>query len=343
VGDWAHDGVQWTGRLIDLEAIRQSLDRALARSTIQWQLIEPGGGILAGPAVTGSALVLRKAAETGLPWGVKVAVRPEPAGWRGRPLITGLLALGVAILGTLYAAYRAVRRELRVAEMQSEFVAAVSHEFRTPITALTHLTDLLESGEPAEARRSLYYKALARETGRLREMVENLLDFGRIEAGRYRYKPEDVNAADFVRTLVNDFREQPAAIGREVVLDEAAGGITVAVDREAMRRAIWNLLDNAAKYSPNGTRITARVASLAGWAAVSVQDQGPGIPPEDRIRIFQKFVRGSADTKGAVKGTGIGLAMVDAIVRAHGGRVDLESEPGSGSRFTILLPAERMN
>src|SRR5262245_18003884 len=101
------------------------------------------------------------------------------------------------------------------------------------------------------------------------------------------------------------------------------------------------MLDNAAKYSPAGTRITTQVAASDGWTAVSVQDQGPGIAREDRKRIFQKFVRGQ--TKGAeqVKGTGIGLAMVDAIVRAHGGRVELASEPGVGSRFTVLLPPER--
>jgi two-component system phosphate regulon sensor histidine kinase PhoR len=224
--------------------------------------------------------------------------------------------------------------------MQSEFVAAVSHEFRSPITALTHLTDLLETGEPPADRRPTYYRALARETRRLREMVENLLDFGRIEAGRYRYKPEPLDPAGFVRAVVDEFRDQPAAAGREITLDVEGAAAPLALDREAMRRAVWNLLDNAAKYSPAGSPIRARVASENGWTAIGVEDRGCGVAPEDRKRIFQKFVRGGRRAD-SVKGAGIGLAMAQAIVRAHEGKIELESRPGEGSRFTILLPADR--
>ena len=253
-------------------------------------------------------------------------------------LAAGLLLLSLAILGTLYVAYRAVQRELHVARMQSEFVAAVSHEFRTPITALTHLTDLLESGGAAEDRKPLYFKALARETRRLREMVENLLDFGRIEAGRYRYKPEELELTEFVRGVLEEFKAQPLAEARELIFEDGPGEQRLTADREALRRALWNLLDNAAKYSPAGSSLTIGLQQENGWTRLSVQDQGPGVAPEEQQRIFQKFVRGRVAEAEQIKGTGIGLAMVDAIARAHGGRVELESAPGRGSRFTVCLP-----
>jgi signal transduction histidine kinase len=217
--------------------------------------------------------------------------------------------------------------------MQADFVAAVSHEFRTPITALTHLTELLESGDAPPDRLPLYYKALAKETRRLRDMVENLLDFGRIEAGRYKYRPEPTDAAAFLAEILDDFRQQPVAAGRDLSCQTAPASLPL--DREAMRRAVWNLLDNAAKYSPPSTPIAASLQTRPGWTAISVADHGPGIPPEDHARIFQKFVRGRHESG---KGTGIGLAMADAIVRAHGGRIELVSTPGQGSTFTILLP-----
>lgn len=339
VADWNREGSEGTARLVDCATLAPRMQRTLEASAIFWSLLFPGDPA-AAPTGTSSATLTRSSNETGLPWGVAVTLLPESPSSRFSLLAGGLVLLGIVILGTLYLAYRAIRRELRVAAMQSDFVAAVSHEFRTPITALTHLTDMLESGDAAENRKPLYYKALSRETRRLREMVENLLDFGRVEAGRYKYKPEEVNAAEFIEALIEDFREQPAAASHEVRFEAGSREIRMAIDREAIRRAFWNLLDNSARYSPVGTRITAKVSQENGWALLSVRDEGPGIPRDEHKRIFQKFVRGRAASSQAVKGTGIGLAMVDAIVRAHGGRVKLESEPGAGSRFTILLPTE---
>jgi signal transduction histidine kinase len=338
--DWTRDGKRGSGRLTDFESISGRLNRMLAASTFGWRLSDSEETIAGRDGLRGTARV-RRAGEIGLPWTVEVKLQAEQAPWGGSVATTGLVVLGLAVITTLYLAYRAIRRELRVAGMQSEFVAAVSHEFRTPITALTHLTDLLENAEPPADRRPLYYEALARETRRLRDMVENLLDFGRIEAGRYRYKPEEVDPVELVRNVVNEFQLQLHAAGREFRLETAGDPVALELDREAIRRAVWNLLDNAVKYSAQDTFVSVRVASENGWTAISVADRGCGIPRQDRSRIFHKFVRGTAAEAGAVKGTGIGLAMVQAIVQAHGGRVELDSRVGEGSRFTILLPAER--
>ena len=340
VAEWSRDGRRGSGRLTDVASVSGRVTRTLATSSFGWKLTDSGQAIAGRGGLRGT-LLARKPGETGLPWTVEVTLQPERAPWGGGLATTGLGVLGLAVLATLYLAYRAIRRELRVAGMQSEFVAAVSHEFRTPITALTHLTDLLDNAEPPADRRPLYYQALARETRRLREMVENLLDFGRIEAGRYRYKPEAVDPADLVRSVVEEFRFHSSAAGREFRCETAGDPVLLDLDREAIRRAVWNLLDNAVKYSADGTSVTIQVVSENGWTAISVADRGCGVARQDRTRIFQKFVRGTAGEAGAVKGTGIGLAMVQAIVRAHGGRIELESRVGEGSRFTILLPTER--
>lgn len=334
VADWTRDGTSTILRFAPIAEVERRMANALANSpAVEWRLLLPDAA-----SVDGTGSLIRRPVDTGLPWGLAIRMRSGGSGATARLpfLLSGLALLGIVILGLLYLAYRAVRRELQVAAMQSEFVAAVSHEFRTPITAMTHLTDLLVSGDTPEARRPLYYQALAKETGRLREMVENLLDFGRIEAGRYKYKPESVDLDPWAHAVFEDFRSQPAAAGREYAYEGVAA--RVSIDREAMRRALWNLLDNANKYGTPGTRVDVRAGADGEWAMIRVADQGPGIEPGDRSRIFEKFVRGSRQD---VKGTGIGLAMVRGIVEAHGGRVNLETEPGRGSCFTIRLPLEK--
>ena len=339
--EWSRDGSEGTGRLVDVAAIETALAASVRLPELGWQFIDEGGAKLAGsPYDAKRSSLIKRRGETGLPWSVLVSLPAETGDSRVPLVVPGLVLSGIAILAALLLAYRAVQRELHVARMQSEFVAAVSHEFRTPITALTHLTEILETGGAPVERQPAYYAALSRETGRLREMVEALLDFGRVESGTYRYKAETLDLVEFVRSLVEEFRQQPVASSREVVFESDEEARRVSVDRATLRRAVWNLLDNAAKYSPPDKCVLARVHAAGDCAGVTVQDEGPGIASDEQKTIFQKFVRGSTARDAGIKGTGIGLAMVDAIARAHGGHVELDSRPGEGSRFTILLPPE---
>jgi signal transduction histidine kinase len=339
--EWSREGSRGTGRLVDIAAVPGAVGDAVRLPGLRWQFLDARGTSVAGtePESRGNRL-LKRAGETGLPWAVLVSLTEEPGTARVSPVVPALVLSGIAILAALFLAHRAVQRQLHVARMQSEFVAAVSHEFRTPITALTHLTEMLETGGAPDERKPAYYAALSCETGRLREMVEALLDFGRIESGRYRYNTEQLDLVEFVRTLVDEFRQHPGASSHEVVFEADEQPPPVSADRATLRRAVWNLLDNAAKYSPPGKRVVAQVHAVGDCAGVTVQDEGPGIADNEQKTIFQKFVRGTAARNADVKGTGIGLAMVDAIARAHGGRVELRSHPGEGSRFTILLPIE---
>ena len=287
--------------------------------------------------------VMRTSLETGIPWNVRVAsadsAADRAASASRRQLLLGAIALiGLALAGAGYAIFRAVSREVGVARLQSDFVSAVSHEFRTPLAAMCHLTESLEDDRVDEQKRPAYYRALARESHRLKDMVESLLDFARMESGRQVYRKEKLSVGDLVRGVVEEFRAQAGSDGRRIDLDLPTGEWLVQGDVEALGRAVRNLLDNAVKYSPASAPVHVSVAAESERVAIVVEDQGAGISRSEQRAIFRKFVRGSSSRSLNVKGTGIGLAMVRHIVSGHAGKIEVASEPGRGSRFTITLP-----
>ncbi len=293
-----------------------------------------------------SPVVMRPAADTGLPWTLRVASADpdrELASLSGRRKMTlaGLALLSVLVLAGGYLVERAVARELVAARLQADFVATVSHEFRSPLTSMKHLLEMLEDGAvPGEERRQRYYRVLSGETERLRQLVENLLDFRRMEEGKIEFRLEPLDASGLVEQVAEDFGAQLASRDRLVVSLDGRE-TRVKGDRAALGRALLNLLDNAAKYSPETAPIHIRLTVDQRHVLISVRDHGPGIPPDERKAIFRKFYRGAGAAKSGVKGTGIGLATVSHIVRAHHGEVRLETAPGEGSTFTIALPFVR--
>jgi signal transduction histidine kinase len=282
---------------------------------------------------------------TGLPWTILVAntdVRAEMEEFSGRRrLLLGAFGLLAVVIGAgSYFIARAFARELAVMRLQSDFVSAVSHEFRTPLTSLRQLSETLSEGRPLEEeRRTKYYQALDRATRRLQKLVEGLLDFGRVESGAMVYRKRDLDAGALVTSVVDEFQREAGDRGYHVELRTADGLPLIHADPEALGRAVWNLLDNAAKYSPECKTIWVEVEREGTRLAIRVRDRGLGIPAAEHAEILRKFVRGTAARTVEVKGTGIGLAMVKHIVDAHGGTLRLESVPGKGSTFSILLPA----
>jgi signal transduction histidine kinase len=231
-----------------------------------------------------------------------------------------------------------VRKELEVARLKSEFVSAVSHEFRSPLSAISHLAELLDAGRVKdEERKREYYGLIRGECGRLRRLVENLLNFARIEEGRQQFRFERMALAPWLRQAVDEFRTSPAAAGKEVVVDLAPDLPPVRADAEAMAVVLGNLLDNAVKYSPDSGRVWVQAGVIGDAVEISVRDQGVGIADEDREHIFDRFYR--AHDAGTVAGAGLGLALVQRIVSAHGGTVDVVSRVGEGSTFRVRLPA----
>jgi signal transduction histidine kinase len=258
----------------------------------------------------------------------------------GRTLLLGGFAIMVmVILGSGYVVHRAISRELQVARLQSDFVAAVSHEFRSPLTTLRTITELLAQDRISdEARRQQSYVFLDRETNRLHHLVEDLLDFGRMESGRKQYMLETHDAFQLVRAAVSDVGEHAEASGFrvEALLDSVEAPIRA--DEEAFRRTVRNLLENAMKYSPECRTVWVNGVISSHHVSISVRDKGMGIDAMEQQSIFQRFVRGEAAKKAGIKGTGIGLAMVRQITIAMGGEVRLQSEVGVGSTFTLVLP-----
>jgi len=289
------------------------------------------------------AKVQRRAADTGLPWTLFVAAgegqEPPEFAARRRNLAAGLAALLILITAGSYFILRAVNRELAVARLQSDFVSAVSHEFRTPLTTLRQFNELLaEADGPTPDKRHRFYEAQTRATERLQRLVESLLDFGRMEAGRRPYLLKPLDAAALAHDVRDDFVREVNGLGFSVEYASDSGPHPIEADAEALSRALWNLLDNAVKYSGNSRSIELQVSCRNGTVAIAVRDHGIGIPLSEQKKIFHKFVRGAASTSGGIRGTGLGLAMVRHIVEAHGGTVRLESAEGKGSTFAIALP-----
>jgi signal transduction histidine kinase/predicted negative regulator of RcsB-dependent stress response len=348
---WQHAGERTVGLVGGRQHLESDwlagLGSVLERENVGVALSDVDGNALTTLPTTNAALfAMRTAADTRLLWTLRVA-SSDPQGdfvqlaERRRLLLLGLATLALLLLVGLYAVTRGVTRELEAARLQSDFVAAVSHEFRTPLTSLKQLAELLSSGRvSSEERRARYYQVMERESGRLHRLVEGLLDFGRMEAGALEFHWEKVAVGDLVRNVVTEFETEVAVDGYRVELADNGSAATARVDVEALSRAVWNLLDNAVKYSPECQTVWVDVRSVDTRVVVAVRDRGAGIAPSESQAIFKKFVRGKTQDGRGAKGTGIGLAMVQHIVEAHGGEVRVESEVGQGSTFSIMLPIE---
>jgi signal transduction histidine kinase len=284
--------------------------------------------------------------ETRLPFVLKVAAASEietlsgGSGAKRRAVLIAGLALAFSLMiAAALLLYRITTREMALVRQQSDFVAAVSHEFRTPLTSMRHLIDLLETRSvPSDERKEHYYRLLGQGTDRLHRMVESLLSFARIEEGAYAWRIEEADAAELTQTVVDEFRREPHAAGRELICVADAILTPIRADRTALSCALWNLLENAAKYSRPGTPIRVSTHRRGNAVAFGVADEGVGIPAEEQKRVFEKFVRGADAKRAGIRGIGIGLTLVECIARAHKGSVQLESEPGRGSTFTLVIP-----
>jgi signal transduction histidine kinase len=340
--------VTWRANQTGLDAVvggpgfLASLCTSAVPSSLRCALSDPEGRTLIGDRPPARMVATRTAAAAGLPWTLHVFAAPDPIAPqlspRRRLLMLTFGVVGLVLLAGWYFILRAITREVRVSRLQSDFVAAVSHEFRSPLTSMSHIAEMLahDRFRNDELRRRSF-DVLVRDTDRLRRLVEGLLDFGRFEAGAAALRLETIDVAALVRATVADFQERVTQDGYRIELTGASNAVTARADREALSRAFWNLLDNAVKYSPECRTVWVEMSRHSDQLSIEVQDQGIGIPIAEQREIFDRFVRGGDSKARRISGTGIGLAMVREIVRAHGGEILLTSEPGRGSRFTVVL------
>jgi signal transduction histidine kinase len=245
----------------------------------------------------------------------------------------------VVIVAGLVATWRLVRRETEMARLKADFVANVSHDLKTPLSVIRMFGETLEMGRlPDEAARREYYRVIARESERLSRLIDNVLDFSRIEGGRRTYQRRPTAVEPLVRDTLEAFSYPLAQQGFKVEVQVAPDLPEVALDFDAVGQALTNLIDNAIKYSGERRVLRVEARVVDGRLGITVGDEGLGIPREEHARIFDKFYRvGRSETQGR-RGSGMGLALVRHVAEAHGGEVTVESRPGEGSRFTLWIP-----
>lgn len=276
---------------------------------------------------------------------VDVSLRPGIAGKlvigglpRSRlPLLATLLILTA---GLIVIALIQLRRESDLAALRTQFVSGVSHELRTPLAQIRMFAETLVLGRVrSEEERTRSLEIIDQEARRLTNLVENLLHFSRSERQSLRVAPAPTLVGPLIRAVLESFA--PLTETRHVrIVTSLPDGVMAWADEGALRQMLLNLLDNAVKYGPEGQVVTVGMDPPHGdRVRIWVQDQGPGIPPADRERIWDQFWRLERDRGSAVAGTGIGLSVVRELAALHRGRVWVETAPGGGARFTIELPA----
>jgi two-component system phosphate regulon sensor histidine kinase PhoR len=228
----------------------------------------------------------------------------------------------------------------RLERVRRDFVANVSHEFKTPLTAIQGFAETLLGGALEEPQNSRRFLGIIRDhAARLARLTDDLLELSQAEAGRLELEMQPLSVSGLIEACLDTTRLK----GREKNLTLAADCPSdlplVRGDQARLREALQNLLDNAVQYTPPGGRVTVRAARVDGQVSIAVTDTGIGIPQADQERIFERFYRVDAARSREVGGTGLGLSIAKHLVEAHGGRIRVESEVGRGSTFTLLLPA----
>jgi signal transduction histidine kinase len=278
------------------------------------------------------------------PWQIRIVRRDPRAaakayGARRNTYVLIALAVTAVLFMGGFTVIRSTAKELALAKLKSEFVSTVSHEFRTPLMSIRYLSEMLDADRVRDdSKKKIYYQKIRKESERLSRLIENMLDFSKIEAGMKKYTHEEFSVKEMIAEVAARFKEY--AGDKKISLEsETEDGLpNILGDREAISRALFNLLDNAMKYSGRDPQVTLRARTDGQALYLDIRDNGPGIRKEERTKVLEKFYRSTNPEHGDIEGSGIGLTLVDHIARAHGGGVTIESAPGGGTEVTLRLP-----
>ncbi|MBT6767076.1 MAG: HAMP domain-containing histidine kinase [Prolixibacteraceae bacterium] len=247
-----------------------------------------------------------------------------------------VLALG------LFFTLQIINKELMLSKMKSDFISTVSHEFKSPLTSIRQMSEMLFSERiKTESRKKEYYAVMLEQSERLSHLIDNILDFSKIEEGKKAFRFEKIDVSEQIDHVKSVFQNSISNEGFNVSLSMPEMLPELVIDKEAIQQVIYNLLDNAYKYSGSSKNIEIVVEHTGDWVKISVKDFGVGIQREDQLKIFDRFFRGGNELTRSVKGSGIGLTIVKKIIEAHRGTVSLESTLGKGSTFIIKLPLKQ--
>lgn len=272
----------------------------------------------------------------------EVAIRPDAAASLvigGIPAARFPLLLSAFLLtfGLVVVAAVQLRRHHALVRIRNDFVSGVSHELRTPLAQISLFGQLLELGRLQPDQRNRSIRIINEETQRLTYLVDNILQFSRTGRTDQQISPTRTDAGALARSIVEGFT--PLARTRAVTLAlEIEEDLVAPVDENAIRQILLNLLDNAVKYGPSGQRVQVGVSRHGSFLRLSVEDEGPGIPSAERLRVWEPYQRLDRDRESASGGSGIGLSVVRELVKLHGGSATIEDGVFGGARFVILLP-----
>ena len=258
-------------------------------------------------------------------------------------LLALFLVIGVTLFGA-YLLWQDVRRDLRLAEMRSQFVSSVSHELKTPLTSIRMFAETLRLGRSKDrAMQDEYLDTIVNESQRLTRLLNDVLDFSKIEKGKRAYKMVSNSLPEIIRTAARamEYPLSQQEFKLHVQIEEEMPDILV--DGDAIEQAVLNLLSNAMKYSGDSRNIDLKLKKIEHQVVIQVIDRGIGIDHHEQKKIFNKFYRIPSPENERTAGTGLGLSLVSHIVEAHGGRLEIESTMGKGSNFSIFLPLERIS
>lgn len=261
--------------------------------------------------------------------------------WLLVPTLLAAIAVGS------YLIFRAIGLEMHLARQKTDFVSNVSHELKTPLTSIRMFSDLLKSGDSKTHEKSREYSGIiSSEAARLTRLINNLLDFSRMDRNEMRYRKGPLDVVDLTREIVANYRMQLESEGCVLRLqDEIGDPVMINGDRDAVSQAILNLLSNAEKYGCSGGEVEVRISSWEekSGAQIEVMDRGPGIDRKYAGRIFEKFYRVDDSLSTGIQGSGLGLTLAQQIVNSHGGTISYKNRSGGGSHFTIQLPGIEEN
>lgn len=258
--------------------------------------------------------------------------------YSGISILLGIAAAILSLVG-LGLTWRATSREMKVAQLKSDFLANISHELKTPLTAIRAFGDLLHSERVRQPERIREYGGIIKtESDRLTKIINNILEMSRLERGVRSYRFEENDLASMVTETIEMFRHSTEAADFEIKTNFPAHPVETVFDENAIRQALINLLSNAAKYSENNKIIEVALTAEQHQSIIEVKDYGVGITAAEQKNIFTAFHRTSQNEIQQIGGAGLGLAIVREIVKAHGGEITVESELGAGSVFKIILP-----
>lgn len=253
-------------------------------------------------------------------------------------LYTG--ALSIFLLG-LYFMISNITGRMTINRMKEDFISSVSHELKTPISAIKILAETLKKDADKNSRKEDYCSTIIKESDRLTRFINKILDFAKLEKGGEIFRFEKSDLAGLAREASDIYKNETQDSALKIRLNAEKDSVFAEIDKEAMLHVALNLMDNAYKYAGSEKEIEVNVAKSGKNAVLEVIDKGPGIPKDEIGKIFDKFYRVGKNATAGAKGSGLGLAFAKGVVEAHKGAITCESKPGHGSKFTVTLPAIR--